>query len=121
MEKQFVGFGICCRAIVARDFHIDAFRDQGAFERLQPLKDFAGDYNGVRARPFGDGHRHRRLRAEGAGFAGLDGPDAGIGFGACDAYRRDITQIDDAPACAPDLEPFEFVNGVYAVARLDDQ
>ena len=121
MEQQFVGFVVCGRAIVAGHFHFHALGDQGALEGLESLEHRTRDHNGIGAGAFGNRDGDSGPRAERAGFAWLDRPDAGIGFGACHADIGHIAEINHTSARAADLQTLQLMHGVHAVAGLHDQ
>ena len=121
MVEEFVGFLIRGGAVVPRNFNSHTLGDQRALERLKPIQYGAGDDYGICTWPLGDGDSHCGPRAECTVISRLYGPDTGIRFGTCNANVCDITQVDDAPTGAANLEPFELMNGIHAVSRLNDQ
>ena len=104
VEQQFAGLVVCGRAIITRHFHFHAFGDQGAFEGLEALEHRTCDYHGVCAGAFCNRDGDGGPCAESAGFAWLDRPDTGIGFGTCHADIGHIAEVDHASTRAADLQ-----------------
>ena len=58
MEQQFVGFLVRGLAIIARDRHLDVFRENLAARLFEPLYDLVGDHDRIRAGPLRDRKRN---------------------------------------------------------------